>query len=110
LTGWVDDIIPVLTEADAERLRHFHRAFWKNVDNVASEMTDLYLADGMGYEVQRDFAQGLVAAQPRHLHPFMYGLRKGQGARDMLVDSIAKSLSSEAKIDASRWMWGGLNW
>lgn len=110
LNDLVDDLIPIITEADANRLRIFHLAFWKNVDNVASDMTDLYVADGMRYEDQGDFARGFVAAQPRHLHRIMYGLRQGQGARDMLLDSIAKSLSSEAKIDASRWMWGGLRW
>ena len=106
----VDDLIPVLIESDAQRLREFQRAFWMGVDEVASEMVDVYLAEGLGYEEQRDYAQGFVALQPRHLHPFMYGLRKGQGAKQMLIDSIAKSISSQTKVDASRWMWGNLRW
>ena len=110
LNDQVDDLIPVLIESDAQRLREFQRAFWMSVDEVASEMVDLFLADGVGYEEQRDYAQGFVALQPRHLHPFMYGLRKGQGAKKMLIDSIAKSISSQTKVDASRWMWGNLRW
>lgn len=106
----VDDLIPVLIESDAQRLREFQRAFWMGVDEVASEMVDVYLADGLGYEEQRDYAQGFVALQPRHLHAFMYGLRKGQGAKEMLIDSITKSISSQTKVDASRWMWGNLRW
>lgn len=110
LNDQVDDLIPVLTEPDAKRLRDFQRAFWMSVDEVASEMVDVYLDGGVGIEEQRDFAQRFVHSQPKHLHPFMYGLRKGRGARDMLVDSIAKSISSQTKVDASRWMWGNLRW
>ena len=110
LNDQVDDLIPVLTEPDAKRLRDFQRAFWMSVDEVASEMVDVYLDGGVGIEEQRDFAQKFVHSQPKHLHPFMYCLRKGRGARDMLVDSIAKSISSQTKVDASRWMWGGLRW
>ena len=110
LNDQVDDLIPILTEPDVQRLRDFQRAFWMSIDEVASELVDLYLADGVGYDEQRNFAQEFVAAQPRHFHPFMYGLRKGQGVRDMLVDSAAKSISSQTKVDSSRWMWGNLRW
>lgn len=110
LNDQVDDLIPVLTEADAKRLRDFQRAFWLSIDDVASDIVDMYLDGGVGIEEQRDFAQKFVHSQPKHLHPFMYGLRKGRGARDMLVDSIAKSLSSQTKVDSSRWMWGSLYW
>jgi hypothetical protein len=81
-----------------------------SVEDVASEMVDVYLDGGVGIEEQREFAQSFVHSQPKHLHPFMYGLRKGKGARDMLIDSIAKSISSQGKVDASRWMWGNLRW
>ena len=110
LNDQVDDLIPVLTEPDAKRLRDFQRAFWMSVDEVASEMVDVYLDGGVGIDEQREFAQSFVHSQPKHLHPFMYGLRKGKGARDMLIDSISKSISSQTKVDASRWMWGGLKW
>jgi RNA ligase len=106
----VDDLIPVLTDDDAKRLRDFQRAFWLGVDEVASDMVDVYLDGGVDIVEQKDFAQQFVHSQPKHLHPFMYGLRKGKGARDMLVDSISKCTVSQTKIDASRWMWGGLHW
>jgi RNA ligase len=106
----VDDLIPVLTEPDAQHLRDFQRAFWLGVDDVASDVVDLYLADGMGYEEQRDYATGFVASQPRHLHPFLYGLRKGRGMKDMLIESIGKCTSTQTKLDQSRWMWNNLKW
>ena len=106
----IDDLLPILTESDAKRLRDFQRAFWMSVDEVASDIVDVYLAEGVGIEEQREFANRFVKSQPAHLHPFLYGLRKGRSARDMLVDSISKSISSQGKVDASRWMWGSLYW
>ena len=106
----IDDLLPILTESDAKRLRDFQRAFWMSVDEVASDIVDVYLAEGVGIEEQREFANRFVKSQPAHLHPFLYGLRKGRSARDMLVDSISKSISSQGNVDASRWMWGSLYW
>lgn len=106
----VDDLIPILTEADAKRLRDFQRAFWLGVDNVVSDMVDVYLADGVGIEGQREFALEFVSQQNRHWHPFMYGLRKGRNVKEMLVESIKKALISQTKVDKARWMWGNLDW
>jgi RNA ligase len=106
----VDDLIPVLTDSDARRLRDFQRAFWMGVDEVASEMVDVYLDGGVDITEQKDFAQKFVHSLPKHLHPFMYGLRKGKGARDMLVDSISKCVTNQTKVRSSRWMWNGLEW
>lgn len=106
----VDDVVPLLTQYEAGRLREFQKAFWLGLDDVASDTVDIYLADGVEYEEQKDFAQCFVASLPRHLHPVMFALRKGRGARDILVELAKKSLSSQTKIDASRWIWGGLTW
>ena len=110
----VDDLIPILTEEDAKRFRDFQRAFWLGVDDVASDMVDVYLADGVGYandnEGQKKFAMEFVSQQDRHWHPFMYGLRKGRNVKEMLVESIKKALTSQTKVDKTRWMWGGLKW
>jgi RNA ligase len=110
----VDDLIPILTEEDAKRFRDFQRAFWLGVDDVASDMVDAYLADGVGYsndnEGQKKFAIEFVSQQDRHWHPFMYGLRKGRNVKEMLVESIKKALTSQTKVDKTRWMWGGLKW
>jgi hypothetical protein len=40
----------------------------------------------------------------------MYGMKGGKGSRGILVEMIAKSLSSQSKIDSARWMWGNLDW
>jgi hypothetical protein len=40
----------------------------------------------------------------------MYAMKAGKGSQEVLIDMIGKSLSSQPKIDAARWMFGGLNW
>jgi len=110
LNDQVDDLIPVLTENDAKRLRDFQRAFWLSVDDVASDVVDVYLDGGVDITEQKEFAQRFVRSLPKHLHPFMYGLRKGRSARDMLVEAISQRTVSQTKIDSSRWMWGSLHW
>jgi hypothetical protein len=42
--------------------------------------------------------------------PIMYGMKAGKGAKEVIVDMIGKSLSTQTKIDQNRWLWGGLNW
>lgn len=110
LNDKVDDLLPILTEPDSLRLRNFQSMFWAGVDKVAAQLTDEYVSEGLEYSEQKDFAQQFVSTLPKPVHPFMFGLRKGLAARDMLVEAIAKSTVNQTKVDASRWMWGGHKW
>jgi hypothetical protein len=42
--------------------------------------------------------------------PFMYKLRKGVPVKDLVIEQIRKSLGSQQKVDAARWLWGNLDW
>lgn len=106
----IDDLIPILTEADAKRLRDFQRDFWHGVDKLACQMVDEYLLDGLNITDQKDFALQFVSQQDHRWHPFMYGLRKGKNVRDMIVEYIQKALVSQTKLDKARWMWGSISW
>jgi hypothetical protein len=59
---------------------------------------------------QKDFALFAVSSVLPHYQPFMFKLRKGFPIKDLLIEQIRKSLSSQTKIDAARWMWGNLDW
>ena len=52
----VDDVVPLLTPDDATRLKAFQNAFWLAVDDLASEMADMYNAGCLMYPDQKDFA------------------------------------------------------
>jgi RNA ligase len=107
----VDDLVPLLTPEDAERVKSFQNAFWVSVDDLASEMADLYNAGNLMYPEKKDFAVEFVQKKILPIHaPIMYGMKAGKGAKNVIVDMISKSLSTQTKIDQNRWLWGWLNW
>jgi RNA ligase len=105
----VDDLIPLLTPEDTTRIQEFQHAFWLAFEDVAGEIYDLYRQIDKG-QSQKDFALFAVSSVLPHYQPFMFKLRKGFPIKDLLIEQIRKSLSSQTKIDASRWMWGNLDW
>lgn len=107
----VDDLVPLLTPEDGERVRAFQTAFWASVDDVAYEMANLFVSGNQMYPDKKDFAVEFVQKKILPIHaPIMYGMKGGKGAKEVLIDMIKKSLSSQQKIDAARWMFGGIEW
>jgi RNA ligase len=107
----VDDLVPLLTPEDGERLRSFQGAFWKGLDEVALEMAELFVTGNTKYPDKKDFAVEFVQKKVSSLHaPIMYAMKGGKGSKEVLIDMIGKSLSSQLKIDTARWMFNGINW
>jgi len=107
----VDDLIPLLTPEDAERVKSFQNAFWVSVDDLASEMADLYNGGNIMYPDKKDFAVNFVQKMILPIHaPIMYGIKAGKGSKQIIIDMIRKSLSTQTKIDQNRWLWGFLKW
>jgi hypothetical protein len=103
--------VPLLTPDDATRLKAFQNAFWLSVDDLASEMADLYNAGNTMYPEKKDFATRYVQRMILPIHaPIMYAMKGGKGSRATIVDMISKSLTTQTKIDQNRWLWGGLKW
>jgi RNA ligase len=107
----VDDLVPLLTPEDGERLRSFQGAFWKGLDEVAYEMAELFVEGNKMYPEKKDFAVEFVQkiVLPKYA-PIMYAMKAGKGSKEVLIDMIGKSLGSQPKIDTARWLWGNLNW
>jgi RNA ligase len=107
----VDDLVPLLTPDDAQRLKSFQTAFWASVEDVSYEMAQKFLSGNNVYPDKKDFAVEFVQKKvdPSHA-PVMYGMKNGKGSRGILVEMIEKSLSSQSKIDSARWMFGGIKW
>jgi hypothetical protein len=107
----VDDIIPLLTQSDATRLKEFQTAFWASVDDLAYEMAQIYLGGNTVYPDKKDFAVEFVQKRVLPIHaPIMYAMKGGKGSHATIIDMISKSLTTQTKIDQNRWLWGGLKW
>jgi RNA ligase len=107
----VDDLVPLLTPEDADRIHRFQRAFHAGLDEVALEMAELFVEGNKMYPEKKDFAVEFVQKKVSSLHaPIMYAMKGGKGSKEVLIDMIGKSLGSQPKIDAARWMFGNINW
>ena len=107
----VDDLIPLLTPEDAERVQSFQTAFWACVNELASEMADMYNAGNLMYPDKKDFAVNYVQKMILPIHaPIMYGIKAGKGSKQVIVDMIRKSLTNQNKIDQNRWLFGWIKW
>ena len=107
----VDDLVPLLTPEDAERVLAFQRAFWMGLDEVALEMAELFVEGNKMYPEKKDFAVEFVQKKVSSLHaPIMYAMKGGKGSKEVLIDMIGKSLGSQPKINDARWMFGSINW
>jgi len=107
----VDDLVPLLTPEDADRIQRFQNAFLKGLDEVALEMAELFVEGNKMYPEKKDFAVEFVQKKVSSLHaPIMYAMKGGKGSKEVLIDMIGKSLGSQPKINDARWMWGNLLW
>jgi RNA ligase len=107
----VDDLVPLLSPEDAERIQRFQNAFWVGLDEVAYEMAELFVKGNKMYPEKKDFAVEFVQKEVEPIYaPIMYAMKSGKGSKEVLIDMIGKSLGSQLKIDTARWMFGGIEW
>jgi hypothetical protein len=109
LEGSVDDLVPLLTPEDGERIQRFQKAFLAGLEDVCTDIHDLYKQIDKGQD-QKEYATMAVPSVLPQYQPFMYKLRKGVPVKDLVIEQIRKSLGSQPKIDAARWLWGNLDW
>ncbi len=111
LNDSVDDMIPLLTPEDAQRLKDFQQKFWCAVDEVSSDLTEIFKGGDKMYPDKKEFAVEFVNKMLLPIHrPFMFGMKQGKECKQLLIDSIEKSLSSQTKLNDSRWIFGGISW
>jgi RNA ligase len=107
----VDDVVPLLTPDDANRLKAFQGVFWASVVDLCIDMDHLFQMGVKKYPDKKDFAVEYVQKEiPPMYAPIMYAMKGGKGSRQTIVDMISKSLSTQTKIDDNRWLFGELKW
>jgi RNA ligase len=107
----IDDLVPLLTPDNADRLQRFQGAFWAGLEDVAYEMAELFVTGNTKYPDKKDFAVEFVQKEVEPIYaPIMYAMKAGKGSKEVLIEMIGKCLGSQLKIDAARWMFGGIDW
>lgn len=107
----VDDLIPLLSDEDANRLKEFQINFWNGIKESAKELTEICKSGMIMYPDKKEFAINFANSKVLSIHsPFMFGIRDGKDPEKMILDKISKSINTQKKIDENRWLWGGLKW
>jgi RNA ligase len=111
VTDIVDDVIPLLTPEDTNRLKDFQVKFWEGVNNLAAKMESLYQEGISMYPDQKSFAVEFVQRQvdPKFVH-IMYSMRGGTLAKEVISNMITKSTINQTKLNQNRWLWGNHQW
>lgn len=109
LNDEVDDILPILSESDAERLILFRKIFWVGFFKVYKQIIDLYNS-GEEYETEKDFAIHYVNKLDPKYRAFLFGKRKGENLKKIMLNKIKKSLNNQTKINEVRWLWNSHSW
>ena len=113
LDDTVDDLIPILPRADAERLVNYQRDVSLALDTTERIVSELF-ADGVArYPDKRNFATRFVQnhhdVNPAYA-PILYAMYGGQNPRSVLTDLLSKSLGSETRFEGVRWIVEGSAW
>jgi len=112
VTEKLDDIKGFLDAKDLERIRDFEGKFWIGVKDTADMLIDLrWLANREGHDVdRRTYAVNFVQSPSRDskMAPFLYKMFDVKSPAEvfrLLTDVIAKSCSTQAKINDVRWIF-----
>jgi RNA ligase len=94
LNDEIDDIMPLLSDSDAERAREYRDKVLACVDNVVGKAEDLYEAGIHMYPDKKNFAVQYVQRLPDNpgFAPILYQLHRsgGLGARDIVLEFLRK--------------------
>jgi RNA ligase len=111
LSEGVDDLIPLLTSEDSEKILSFQSRFYEEVDKTVSGMEIIFETGNKTYPDRKDFSLNYVK---RHFSPsvasILFAMKSGTSARDFILNMIQKSCVSQTKIDENRWLFGYLCW
>lgn len=108
-----DDVKAFLPDEDRQRLERYEEDFWRGVMDTHGRWQMAYLGskDMFGSD-RKGFALEWAPGFDQHLRGAIF---KAWDNRDFdfhgyLLEVIRKNLSTQAKIDAARHLWGGAAW
>lgn len=108
-----DDIKAFLPDHDRCRLEEYETAFWNGInDTVGRWQLAYHDSKGMFGTDRKQFALEWAPRFEQHLRGAIFKAWDNPGLdfREYLLDIVRKNLSTQAKIDAVRHLWGGTGW
>lgn len=109
----IDDVKAFLPIEDRERLDNYETAFWRGVNETAAkwEAANVYIHSYYGQD-RKAFALGASKDLNQSLKGTIFRAW-GDSVfdwRGAVIDAVNKHLSTQAKINEARHLWGGVEW
>lgn len=103
----VDDVIPMLPQVQADRVRDVEARFWKAFTQTENRLRGLRMACDQSYEDNRKSIATLFVptVEDKQMVPLLFRILDGHNVRDVLMQHVEKQINTNAKWDAcTKWM------
>jgi RNA ligase len=103
----VDDVLPMLPQVQADRVREFETRFWEAFGKTEKRLAMLCLEakNDYGSDRKRIALEMVPTLQNKEDASFIFRMVGGSYIRDLLLDHVRKSINTNVKWDAcAAWM------
>lgn len=104
LNDALDDVMPLLSEADATAVSNYRDALWRGIQTTAAEIADVVAAGA--HLDQKTFAIEHVVSLPKERRAIAFRVRKGEAASCVVRDVIINNVGSQTDVDRMRVLHG----
>lgn len=106
LAGGLDDVLPLLDEADAAAAREYAADVLSGIEQVAANVTRYVAANDN--RQRGDFARAAKDNLPPYLLPVSFQVLDGKDAASVIRSRIAANCNSQTKVDECRALHGAV--
>ncbi|MEM8793325.1 MAG: RNA ligase [Pseudomonadota bacterium] len=103
----VDDVLPLLNEAEADLLRAYKRRVDASVSRIVEEVEQFHAEHGL--RERKEYALAVQADLPKHMQPAAFALLDGRSARAAVWKHLTWAAHSQTRVDKVRLLYG-LEW
>lgn len=103
----VDDVIPMLPQVQADRVRDVEARFWKAFMQTENRLRGLRMACDQSYEDDRKAiaTKFVPTVEDKQMVPLLFRVLDGHDVRDVLLSHVEKQINTNVKWDAcAKWM------
>lgn len=104
LSGGLDDVLPLLDDADADAARSYRDSVEAGVSKTVADLSRFVAANEN--VPQKDFAIDHVRRLPKILQPLAFTIRKGVDAGEAVRSRIIATATSQTSVDEHRELHG----
>lgn len=109
----VDDAKSFMMPDDRHRVEKFEEQFWAGVENTVESFESYHAANvALGIDRKTWALEHMkdMNQRNRYASAIVFGLFDGKDCRKVVLDIIAKNISSQTKVDECRILWGNVQW